>query len=262
MTNIAGLAKSQLGFLREQIQMIFQDPFSSLNPRMTLFDIIGEPLLVNGMKNRQERIDRVAELLKVVGLPSEFMRRFPHAFSGGQRQRIGIARALALNPNMIIADEPVSALDVSVQAQILNLMLDLQDELGLTYLFVAHDLSVVKHISDRVAVMYVGKIVELTDTVKLYEQPLHPYTESLLSSVPIPDPRLRSERIVLQGEVADPSNPPSGCYFQPRCPYVKPICRDQSPPLEEVKPDHYVACHFAEQLTLRGIHDMPSMGDI
>ena len=260
--NVANLPKSRLGFLRKQMQMIFQDPFSSLNPRMTLFDIIGEPLLVNGVKNRQERIDRVAELLELAGLPPEFMRRYPHAFSGGQRQRIGIARALALNPNMVIADEPVSALDVSVQAQILNLMIDLQDELGLTYLFVAHDLSVVKHISDRVAVMYVGKIVELGDTVSLYENPLHPYTESLLSSVPKPDPHLRSQRIVLQGEVADPSDPPSGCYFHPRCQYAKDVCSAEAPELKEVQPGHYVNCHFAPDLSLRGIHDLPKMESI
>ncbi len=258
--NVAELPKSKLDFLRQKVQMIFQDPFSSLNPRMTLFDIIGEPLLVHGTKNRQERIDRVSELLKRVGLPPAFMNRYPHAFSGGQRQRIGIARALALNPEMVIADEPVSALDVSVQAQILNLMIDLQDELGLTYLFVAHDLSVVKHISDRVAVMYVGKIVELAETVNLYEEPLHPYTESLLSSVPIPDPRFRSERIILGGEVADPSNPPSGCYFHPRCPYAESICREDSPELREVKPGHYVNCHFAPDLSLKGIHDLPKAG--
>lgn len=259
MVNVADLPKARLRFLRRQMQMIFQDPFSSLNPRMTLFDIIGEPLLVNGMKNRQERIDRVAELLKVAGLPPEFMRRYPHAFSGGQRQRIGIARALALNPNMVIADEPVSALDVSVQAQILNLMIDLQDELGLTYLFVAHDLSVVKHISDRVAVMYVGKIVELAETEALYENPLHPYTESLLSSVPKPDPRLRSERIILRGEVADPSNPPRGCYFHPRCQYAQPICSDETPELRELKPGHYVNCHLAEDLSLMGINELPKI---
>lgn len=219
--NVAHQPKRNLRSLRREMQMIFQDPFSSLNPRMTLFEIIGEPLLVNGMSNRQERVDRVVELLNVVGLRPEHMQRFPHAFSGGQRQRIGIARALALNPALIIADEPVSALDVSVQAQILNLMLDLQDQFGLTYLFVAHDLSVVKHVSDRVAVMYVGKIVEIAETETLFNSPLHPYTEALLSAVPKPDPRRRAERIVLKGDVADPANPPTGCYFHPRCAYAK-----------------------------------------
>ncbi len=253
LIDLAGIPKKQLRPLRREMQMIFQDPFSALNPRMTLFDIIGEPLLVNGVKNRQKRADRVAELLSLVGLRSEYMQRFPHAFSGGQRQRIGIARALALNPRLIVADEPVSALDVSVQAQILNLMLDLQDELGLTYLFVAHDLSVVKHISDRVAVMYVGKIVEMAETVPLFNTPKHPYTEALLSAVPKPDPRLRSERIVLKGDVADPAHPPSGCYFHPRCDYTVDACRQITPQLEEVAPKHYVACHRARELALKGI---------
>jgi peptide/nickel transport system ATP-binding protein len=251
--NIAAVPKRSLRPLRSQMQMIFQDPFSSLNPRMTLFDIIGEPLLLNGIKNRQERLDRVAELLRVVELRPEYMQRFPHAFSGGQRQRIGIARALALNPRLIVADEPVSALDVSVQAQILNLMLDLQDQLGLTYLFVAHDLSVVKHISDRVAVMYVGKIVEVAKTKALFGQPKHPYTEALLSAVPKPDPRQRSERIVLEGDVADPANPPSGCYFHPRCAYAVERCKVETPALEEVEPGRTVACHRARELTLAGI---------
>jgi peptide/nickel transport system ATP-binding protein len=205
------------------------------------------------MGNRQDRIDRVTELLKLVGLRPEYLRRFPHAFSGGQRQRIGIARALALNPSLIIADEPVSALDVSVQAQILNLMLRLQDQLGLTYLFVAHDLSVVKHISDRVAVMYVGKIVELADTEPLFNQPLHPYTEALLSAVPEPDPRMRSRRIILPGQVADPSNPPSGCYFHPRCKYCIERCKVEAPALEEVEPGHFAACHRAKEINLIGI---------
>ncbi|RMF82085.1 MAG: dipeptide ABC transporter ATP-binding protein [Chloroflexi bacterium] len=251
--NMATQPKRQLRGLRRHIQMIFQDPFSSLNPRMTLFDIIGEPLLVNGVKSHDERTDRVSELLTLVGLRPEHMQRFPHAFSGGQRQRVGIARALALNPSLIVADEPVSALDVSVQAQILNLMLDLQDQLGLTYLFVAHDLSVVKHISDRVAVMYVGKIVEVAETKKLFDFPKHPYTEALLSAVPKPDPRLRSERIVLEGDVADPANPPSGCYFHPRCPYVIDRCKAETPPLREVEGGQLVACHRAEELTLKGV---------
>jgi peptide/nickel transport system ATP-binding protein len=253
VVDIARLSKHRLRPLRRQMQMIFQDPFSSLNPRKTLLDIVGEPLLVNGMKNRRDRVDRVSELLRLVGMRPEYMRRFPHAFSGGQRQRVGIARALALNPSLIVADEPVSALDVSVQAQILNLMLDLQAQLGLTYLFVAHDLSVVKHVSDRVAVMYVGQIVEMAPTVPLFTTPKHPYTEALLSAVPKPDPRLRAKRIVLEGEVADPAHPPSGCYFHPRCPYAAPVCRVERPKLEPVAPGHFVSCHRARELSLRGV---------
>jgi len=233
--------------------MIFQDPFSSLNPRMTIMEIISEPLVVNGIKSRSERQDRVEALLKMVQLPPEFMNRYPHAFSGGQRQRIGIARALALRPALIVADEPVSALDVSVQAQILNLLLDLQDELALSFLFVAHDLSVVKHVSDRVAVMYVGKMVEVAETTKLFEQPKHPYTEALLSAVPKPDPRLRSQRIILEGDVADPANPPSGCYFHPRCRYAVDRCQRETPTLIELEPNHYVSCHRAAELTLMGV---------
>ena len=251
--DLAKVPKKRLRPLRREMQMIFQDPFSSLNPRMTLFDIIGEPLLVNGVKSRKQRTERVSELLDLVGLRPEYMQRYPHAFSGGQRQRIGIARALTLNPRLIVADEPVSALDVSVQAQILNLMLELQDELGLTYLFVAHDLSVVKHISHRVAVMYVGKIVEMAETEPLFNNPKHPYTEALLSAVPKPDPRLRSERIVLKGDVADPARPPSGCYFHPRCDYATDVCRADAPRLEEIEPKHYVACHHANELSLMGI---------
>ncbi len=224
VVDVATLPRERLRALRPQMQMIFQDPYSSLNPRMTILNIVGEPLLVNGVQNRQERIDRVEELLKLVGLRPEFMRRYPHAFSGGQRQRIGIARALALNPRLVVADEPVSALDVSVQAQILNLLLDLQERLGLTYLFVAHDLSVVKHLSDRVAVMYVGKIVELAERDQLFSAPKHPYTAALLSAVPKPDPRARARRQPLRGEVANPAAPPSGCYFHPRCPYAIDIC--------------------------------------
>ncbi len=253
LVDVAALPRRRLRPLRRQMQMVFQDPFSSLNPRKTLLDIVGEPLLVNGMRNRRERVDRVAELLRLVGLRPEYLRRFPHAFSGGQRQRIGIARALALHPRLVVADEPVSALDVSVQAQILNLMLDLQEQLGLTYLFVAHDLSVVKHVSDRVAVMYVGRIVELAPAAPLFTTPRHPYTEALLSAVPKPDPRLRAQRIVLEGEVADPAHPPSGCHFHPRCPYAVPICRTERPALESVAPGHFVSCHRARELTLRGI---------
>ncbi len=251
--DVATLPKSQLRPLRRQMQMVFQDPFSSLNPRKTLLDIVGEPLLVNGVGTRTERTDRVAELLRLVGLRPEYMRRFPHAFSGGQRQRVGIARALALNPSLVVADEPVSALDVSVQAQILNLMLDLQAQLGLTYLFVAHDLSVVKHVSDRVAVMYVGRIVELAETGRLFATPKHPYTEALLSAVPKPDPRLRAQRIVLEGDVADPANPPAGCYFHPRCPYAIDVCRHETPRLQPAEPDRLVSCHRARELSLRGV---------
>jgi len=250
---VAKLPRNQLRPLRRQMQMIFQDPYSSLNPRMTLLDIVGEPLLVNGVRHRQERIDRVEELLRLVGLRPEFMRRFPHAFSGGQRQRIGIARALALNPSLVVADEPVSALDVSVQAQILNLLLDLQERLGLTYLFVAHDLSVVKHLSDRVAVMYVGKIVELAERDQLFSRPRHPYSASLLSAVPKPDPRARARRLPLQGEVANPAAPPSGCYFHPRCPYAIDVCKTDMPPLEEIEPGQWAACHRARELDLPGI---------
>jgi peptide/nickel transport system ATP-binding protein len=251
--NLANLSSRELAPLRKEMQMVFQDPFASLNPRMTLLDIVGEPLLIHGEKNATARAQRVAELLKLVGLRPEYLRRYPHAFSGGQRQRIGIARALALNPRLIVADEPVSALDVSVQAQILNLMLELQEQLGLTYLFVAHDLSVVRHISDRVAVMYVGRIVETAKTEALFARPLHPYTEALLSAVPKPDPRLRSSRIVLQGEVADPANPPSGCYFSPRCAYAADECRATTPVQRELEPDRFVSCHRAQDLQLRGV---------
>jgi peptide/nickel transport system ATP-binding protein len=253
VVDVATLPKGRLRPLRRQMQMIFQDPFSSLNPRRTLLDIVAEPLVANGVGSRQERVERVAELLRLVGLRPEYMRRYPHAFSGGQRQRVGIARALALNPRLVVADEPVSALDVSVQAQILNLMLDLQDQLRLTYLFVAHDLSVVKHVSDRVAVMYVGRIVETAPTEALFATPRHPYTEALLSAVPKPDPRLRARRIVLEGEVADAANPPSGCYFHPRCPYAVEACRTETPALEEVAPGHRASCHRARELTLRGV---------
>jgi peptide/nickel transport system ATP-binding protein len=253
VVDMCALGNRQLKPLRRQVQMIFQDPFSSLNPRMTLLDIVGEPLLVNGMANRVQRMERVAELLRLVGLRPEYMQRFPHAFSGGQRQRIGIARALSLQPRLIVADEPVSALDVSVQAQILNLMLGLQAQMGLTYLFVAHDLSVVKHISDRVAVMYVGQIVEMAETHKIFYAPKHPYTEALLSAVPKPDPRLKSQRVCLEGDVADAANPPPGCYFHPRCCQAADICRLVRPELIEIEPRHFVACHRAADLALRGV---------
>jgi len=251
--DLASMPKRALKPYRRHMQMVFQDPFSSLNPRMVIADIIGEPLLVNGMRNAKTRRARVRELLDMVQLPAAYMNRFPHAFSGGQRQRIGIARALALNPSLIVADEPVSALDVSVQAQILNLMLDLQERLGLSYLFVAHDLSVVKHVSDRVAVMYVGRIVEVAPTAMLFAAPRHPYTEALLSAVPKPDPNARGERIILQREVADPANPPSGCHFHPRCRYATDRCRIEIPALAEIAPGHEVACHRAQELELVGV---------
>jgi peptide/nickel transport system ATP-binding protein len=268
--DIPQLTPAQLRRLRPNMQMIFQDPYSSLNPRMTLLDIIGEPLLVNGIAKGQELRDRVASMLRRVGLRPEYVNRYPHGFSGGQRQRMGIARALAPHPQLVVCDEPVSALDVSVQAQILNLLQDLQAEFHLTYLFVAHDLSVVEHICDRVAVMYVGKLVEVADTQELYLNPLHPYTEALLSAVPIPNPRLRrdrvfpvnggdtnghqrAKRIILQGEVADPSNPPPGCPFNPRCAYAIDVCKSVVPPLQELRPGHLVACHRAEELKLQGV---------
>jgi peptide/nickel transport system ATP-binding protein len=251
--NVANLEKQQLKHLRQNMQMIFQDPYSSLNPRMTLLQIVGEPLMVNNIAKGQELQDRVAELLKVVGLRPEYMQRYPHAFSGGQRQRIGVARALAPNPQLVICDEPVSALDVSIQAQTLNLLQDLQEDFGLTYLFISHDLSVVEHISDRVAVMYVGKLVETATTNELFLNPMHPYTEALLSAVPKPDPRMRTEPIVLEGDVADPANPPSGCYFHPRCRYQIERCATEEPKLREMGPDHFVSCHRAEELQLVGV---------
>ena len=229
IVDLAQVKESDLKPYHRELRMIFQDPHSSLNPRMTVLDIIGDPLRIHKISEGKELEDRVADLLRKVGLRPEFMRRYPHAFSGGQRQRIGIARALALNPQLVVADEAVSALDVSVQAQILNLLQDLQSELELTYIFVAHDLSVVEYIADRVAVMYVGKIVETGDTEELYRHPKHPYTEALLSAVPRPDPRLRSQRIILEGDVPDPSNPPSGCYFHPRCRYAKDVCAQETP---------------------------------
>ena len=250
--DITTLDKGELRELRKEMQMVFQDPFSSLSPRMTVLDIIGEPLWAQGVRGRALE-DRVRELAGLVGLNTGHLNRYPNAFSGGQRQRIGIARALATHPGLIVADEPVSALDVSIQAQILNLLQDLQEKLGLTYLFIAHDLSVVEHIADRVAVMYVGKIIELADTVDLYLNPKHPYTEALLSAVPKPDPRLEAREIILSGEVANPAAPPSGCLFHPRCQYAEERCRLEAPALEEIAPGHFAACHFAEELELTGV---------
>lgn len=250
--NVPELEKEELKELRQHMQMIFQDPYSSLSPRMTLVQIVGEPLTVAGIKG-SELEERVAYLLELVGLRPEYMRRYPHAFSGGQRQRIGIARALALNPRLIVADEPVSALDVSIQAQVLNLLQDLQQRFGLTYLFIAHNLAVIQHISDRVAVMYVGKLVEVAETNELFIHPMHPYTEALMSAVPKPDPRLKMDRILLEGGVADPANPPPGCYFHPRCRYARERCSVEEPVLKDVGGEHFVSCHFAEELHLRGV---------
>lgn len=253
--DLAKLTVKEMRPFRKRIQMIFQDPQSSLNPRMTVANIVGEPLRVNRVVKRDKLQDRIVELLESVGLTSQDMRRYPHAFSGGQRQRIGIARALALQPELIVADEPVSALDVSVQAQILNLLAELREKFQLSYIFIAHDLSVVRHISDRVAVMYLGKIVEISDAEQLYKSPKHPYTEALISAVPIPDPneQRRRELIRLEGDVPDPSQPPSGCHFHPRCTYATDICEKETPELREITPGIKVACHFSETLELKGV---------
>ena len=237
---------SDLLNLRRKMQMIFQDPYASLNPRMTVGDIVGEGLDIHKLASGQARTDRIYELLEVIGLNPEHANRFPHEFSGGQRQRIGIARALSVNPRLIICDEPISALDVSIQAQIVNMLEELQEKMGLTYLFIAHDLSMVKHISHRIAVMYLGRIVELTDSYELYKNPQHPYTKALLSAIPIPDPRVEAtrKRIVVQGSVPSPIDPPSGCYFRTRCPYVKAICAEEVPQLKELGNNHVAACHL------------------
>ncbi len=242
--DLTQLKGSELRHIRRRMQMIFQDPYASLNPRMTVENIVGEPLEIHGLARGKAKRERVQELLAQVGLNPYFVNRYPHEFSGGQRQRIGIARALAVDPDFIVCDEPISALDVSIQAQIINLLEDLQEQRGLTYLFIAHDLSVVRHISDRVAVMYLGKIVELADRDELYENPLHPYTQALLSAVPIPDPEVEAkrQRIILQGDVPSPANPPKGCNFHTRCPRAMDICREHEPAFVDVGGGHYVAC--------------------
>lgn len=240
--NIVGLPNREMQALRREMQIIFQDPYASLNPRLSILSIVGEPLKIHGIGNKKERKERVADLLSKVGLDPAYMQRYPHEFSGGQRQRIGIARALALNPKLIICDEPVSALDVSVQAQVVNLLQDLQAEFGLTYLFISHGLAVVEHISNRVAVMYLGKIVEIADAKELYENPLHPYTQALLSAIPVPDPKQKRERIVLKGDVPTPINPPSGCRFRTRCPIAIEKCAVVVPELRELSPGHFAAC--------------------
>ena len=251
--DVAKISLKEMKPLRREMRMIFQDPFSSLNPRLTVKDLISEPLEIHGVARGKKAEERVAELMKSVGLNPAYMRRYPHEFSGGQRQRIGLARTLSLNPRLIVADEPVSALDVSVQAQVLNLLQELKNNLGLTLIFVAHDLSVVEHISDRIAVMYVGKIVELAETNELLHHPLHPYTEALLSAIPPADPDMHPDRIRLQGDVPSPANPPSGCIFHTRCSYAKEVCSQQVPELVEVAPGHKVACHLSSELKLRGI---------
>jgi len=253
ITDIAQLPRHAIKPFRREMRMIFQDPFSSLNPRFPVKDIIAEPLIIQRECKGQELEDRVAALMRRVGLDPDYMRRYPHEFSGGQRQRIGLARTLCLNPRLIVGDEPVSALDVSIQAQVLNLIVELKEEFGLTLLFIAHDLSVVEHISDRIMVMYVGKCVEIAPTPEVLGNPLHPYTEALISAVPPADPDIRPQRILLQGDVPSPADPPSGCVFHPRCRYAKPVCSQETPELREVHPGHYAACHFADTLELNAI---------
>jgi len=255
IVDLATLPGKEVGPFRRDIRMIFQDPYSSLNPRMTIFDVVSEVLRVNKICPNSEMQDRVEALLKRVGLRPEYMQRYPHAFSGGERQRIGVARSLITNPRLVICDEAVSALDVSIRAQILNLLEELQTDYNLTYLFISHDLSVIRYICDRIVVMYVGKVVEISDTLDLYINPRHPYTEALLSSVPLAEPEGREERsrIHLQGEIADPSNPPSGCYFNPRCRFTQERCQSEEPKLRDMGSNHFVACHFAEQMSLKGV---------
>jgi oligopeptide transport system ATP-binding protein len=245
--DITKLPESKLRPIRREMQIIFQDPYGSLNPRMPIGEIIREPLLVHGIGDRKEQEERVVEIMKLVGLRPEYLRRYPHEFSGGQRQRIGIARAIVLNPKFVVADEPVSALDASIQAQVLNLLLELQQKLALTYLLVAHNLAVVRHVSDRIGVMYLGKLMEVAETKELFTTPLHPYTQALLSAIPIPDPEIKKERILLQGDIPSPINPPSGCRFRTRCRFAKDICAEKEPPLIDVGSGHYVACHFVKE---------------
>ena len=242
--DLTALTQEEMRKTRRDIQMVFQDPYASLNPRHSIGKILEEPLIVHGIGNAEERNKKVLEYLEIVGLSAYHAKRYPHQFSGGQRQRIGIARALMTNPKLIIADEPVSALDVSIQAQVLNLMKKLQEDLNLTYIFIAHDLGVVRHISDRVGVMYLGRMVELATSESLYEKPLHPYTQALLSAVPIPDPDYKGEQVVLMGDIPSPSNPPTGCTFHTRCQFATEVCKQKSPVLQEVKPGHSVACHL------------------
>lgn len=243
---ITKLSVPQMRPLRKDMQIIFQDPYGSLNPRMPIGEIVREPLLVHHIGTKKEQEERVIDIMNLVGLRPEYVRRYPHEFSGGQRQRIGIARAIVLNPKFVVADEPVSALDASIQAQVLNLLLELQKKLSLTYLFIAHNLAVVRHVSDRIGVMYLGKVMEVAETKELFTTPLHPYTQALLSAIPIPDPEVKKERILLQGDIPSPINPPSGCRFRTRCRYAKEICAQQEPPLEDVDGEHYVACHFVK----------------
>ena len=251
--DVAKISRKEMKDLRKEMRMIFQDPFSSLNPRLTVKDLIAEPIVIHGTATGDEITARVAELMDAVGLKPAYMGRYPHEFSGGQRQRIGVARTLALNPRLIVADEPVSALDVSVQAQVLNMLQALKNELRLTFIFISHDLSVVEHICDKIAVMYVGKLVELAPTDELLRNPKHPYTEALVSAVPPADPLIKMERIILEGDVPSPANPPAGCVFHPRCRYAQDICREQEPPLVTVAPDHVARCHFGDELELQGV---------
>ena len=252
--DVVKLDRKEMKELRKEMRMIFQDPFSSLNPRLTVKDIIAEPLVIHRESRGQAITTRVAELMEAVGLKPAYMGRYPHEFSGGQRQRIGVARTLALNPRLIVADEPVSALDVSVQAQVLNLLQSLKDELRLTFIFISHDLSVVEHICDKIAVMYVGKLVELAPTEELLRNPKHPYTEALVSAVPPADPLIKMERVILEGDVPSPANPPAGCVFHPRCRYAQDICQEQPPPLVNIAPNHVARCHFADELDLQGVN--------
>ena len=245
---VTGISKRELTVLRRDMQMIFQDPYSSLNPRMRVGEIIGEPLVIHGLTHGKDTREQVLALMQKVGLTHEHYDRYPHEFSGGQRQRIGIARTLAVQPRLVVADEPVSALDLSIQAQIVNLLKDLQDEFGLTYLFISHDLGVIEHVCDRVAVMYLGRIVELADAEQLYLLPRHPYTEALLNAVPVPDPARHRQKQVLSGEIPSPIDPPSGCHFHPRCPYAQEVCRQEYPPLIEYAKGHLAACHYSGEV--------------